>query len=148
MARRTRRIPIDELLAYWVDLSKRPTLTLEDIPLFHQRAEATEAHFRKSGDFSLASVDDLRLVRINYMLFAPGHALQAARDRKRLTNQEYNLMKRIAKDYTGLIKKYFGMDVAVAITSKTPLQDAEALLGHSTKLTYKWAAGIIISNHI
>src|SRR5262249_46668789 len=35
-----------------------------------------------------------------------------------------------------------------AINTKTPLQDAETLLAYSTKLTYKWAAGIIASNHI
>jgi hypothetical protein len=31
---------------------------------------------------------------------------------------------------------------------KTPLQDAEHLISTSNKLTYKWAAGIIVFNHI
>jgi hypothetical protein len=39
--KRKSRIPIDQLLDYWTDISKRPTLTLEDYALFFDRAEAT-----------------------------------------------------------------------------------------------------------
>src|SRR5262249_17235708 len=52
------------------------------------------------------------------------------------------------KKFIPLIKKCFSRNIAVAINQKPPLQDAETLLASSTKLTYRWAAGIIASNHI
>jgi|SRR6516225_5705733 hypothetical protein len=44
--------PIDELLNYWIDISKRPTLTLEDYALFFERAKATMAYFEEVYDVS------------------------------------------------------------------------------------------------
>ena len=41
------KIPIDKLLAYWVDLSKRPTLTREDFRTFVRMAEQTFRHFQE-----------------------------------------------------------------------------------------------------
>jgi hypothetical protein len=43
--RKKKRVPIDELLEYWIDISKRPTLTLEDYALFLERAEASFRYF-------------------------------------------------------------------------------------------------------
>lgn len=57
-------------------------------------------------------------------------------------------MKDVAKKFIPRITKCFGQDIVAAISTKTPLQDAETLLASSTKLTYRWAAGIITSNHI
>jgi hypothetical protein len=37
--------PIDELLEYWIDISKRPILRVKDFALFFQKAEATFNHF-------------------------------------------------------------------------------------------------------
>jgi len=57
-------------------------------------------------------------------------------------------MKDVAKKFIPRIKKCFGQQLALAHIEKTPLQDAEILISSSTKLTYRWAAGIIASNHI
>jgi hypothetical protein len=64
--RKSSRIPIDELLTYWIDVSKRPTLTLEDFRLFFDRAYATASHFRQS----YPRMSDRFLDRVDYMVFA------------------------------------------------------------------------------
>jgi hypothetical protein len=86
---------------------------------------------------------------MNFMLtIQQDRLLKDATERKQLSNNNYALMKDVAKKFIPRIRKCFGQDIAVAIDKKTPLQDAEALLDSSTKLTYRWAAGIIASNHI
>jgi hypothetical protein len=57
-------------------------------------------------------------------------------------------LKDVAKKFIRRIKDCFSRHIVTAINTKTPLQDAETLLSYSTKLTYRWAAGIIASNHI
>jgi len=74
--------------------------------------------------------------------------LKPARQRKGLSNLDYSLVRNLAKKFIPRIKECFALDIVVAIKTKTPLQDAETLLAYSTKLTYRWAAGIIVSNHI
>jgi len=54
----------------------------------------------------------------------------------------------VAKKFIRRIKERFSRDIVTAISTKTPLQDAETLLAYSAKLTYRWATGIIASNHI
>jgi hypothetical protein len=39
------RIPISELLDYWIDILKRPTLTVEDFALFFEKAQASFEYF-------------------------------------------------------------------------------------------------------
>jgi hypothetical protein len=43
--RRRGRTPISELLDYWIDISKRPTLTVEDFALFLEKAQASFEYF-------------------------------------------------------------------------------------------------------
>jgi queuine/archaeosine tRNA-ribosyltransferase len=74
--------------------------------------------------------------------------LKAATEKERHSNHAHAQMKDVAKKFVPRIKKWFGADIVAAINRKTPLQDAETLLGSSTKITYRWAAGIITSNHI
>jgi hypothetical protein len=138
MRRRT-RIPINDLFDYWVDISKRPAFTKEDYALFFERAEITIAHFSKfyplMRDRFLEGIKALPLFRDGL--------LKEASKNNRLVH-----MKDTAKKFIPRIKKWFEADIVDAISKKTPLQDAEALLATSTKLTYRWAAGIIISNHL
>src|SRR5262249_3608619 len=136
------RIPINELLEYWIDVSKRPTLTLEDYALFFERAKATVTCFTQH----YPRWSDKFFDRIHYMVFMQDRLLEAERDR--LSNHAYAQMKNVAKKFIPLIKTWFGVDIVAAINKKTPLQDAETLLASSTKLTYRWAAGIIASNHL
>jgi hypothetical protein len=82
------------------------------------------------------------------MVWWQDELLKAAIERKRLSNNEFALMKDVAKKFIPRIKKCFGQDIVAAIDRKTPLQDAETILAYSTKLTYRWAAGIVTSNHI
>jgi hypothetical protein len=139
------RIPIGELLDYWNDISKRPTLTLDDYALFFERAQATVEYFSES----YPRWSDKFFDRIHYMVFDRDRLLNnAATESNRLANYAHAQMKDVAKKFIPLIKKWFGADIVAAINKKTPLQDAETLLASSTKLTYRWAAGIIASNHI
>jgi hypothetical protein len=150
--RRSTRTPINELLEYWIDISKRPTLTVNDLELFFQKATATFDHFAhfygwyrpKHAEMS----SDKFLRQIHSMVWWKKEHLKRAMERKHLTNNEYALMKDVAKKFIPRIRKCFGLDLVVATSKKSPLQDAEALLGSSTKLTYRWAAGIIASNYI
>jgi hypothetical protein len=138
------RIPIDGLLDYWIDISKRKTLTLEDYVLFFERAKATVTYFSES----YPRMSDRFFDRIYYTVFQQDRLLKAATERNRLANPAYAQMKDVAKKFIPRIKKWFGADIVAAINRKNPLQDAETLLATSTKLTYRWAAGIIASNHI
>jgi hypothetical protein len=146
--RQKTRIPIDELLNYWIDISKRPTLTVEDFALFFERAKATMRYFEEFyGAYHVKQLD-IFFGQINHMVWMKDDLLKVATERKRLSNNDYAQMKDVAKKFISRIRKCFGQDIVVAIDKKTPLQDAETLLASSTKLTYRWAAGIIASNHI
>jgi hypothetical protein len=150
MRRRT-RIPIDELLNYWIDISKRPTLTLKDYALFFERAKATMDHFAKFYGWyrpKHVEMSEKFFARVHSMLWVQDRLLKAATERMQLSNDDYARMKDVAKKFIPRIKKCFGGDIVAAINAKTPLQDAETLLAYSTKLTYRWAAGIVVSNHI
>jgi hypothetical protein len=94
---------------------------------------------------------DKFLQRVQIILYAQDTLdglLKPARQRRGLSNLDYSLMKDWAKKFISRIKEGFPLDIVAAIKTKTPLQDAETLLAYSTKLTYRWAAGIIVSNHI
>ena len=150
--RRKRRIPIDELLDYWVDISKRPILTLEDFALFFDRAKASFEYFAEFYGWDrpkhVEMSPDKFLRHVHYMLWMQDKYLTAATERKRLSRNEYAQMKDVAKKFILRIRKCFGLDLVAAINTKTTLQDAETLLASSNKLTYRWAAGIIASNYI
>jgi Uncharacterized conserved protein (DUF2075) len=65
-----------------------------------------------------------------------------------LSDHDYAQMKDLAKKFIPRLKKCFGQQLAITHIDKTPIQDAETLISSSTKLTYRWAAGIIASNYI
>jgi hypothetical protein len=138
------RVPIDDLLNYWTDISKRPSLTLEDYAMFFDRAKTTVSHFSEA----YPRMSERFFDRIHYMVFERDRLMKAATEKDRLANFAHAQMKDVAKKFIPRIKKWFGAHIVAAIDRKTPLQDAEALLASSTKLTYRWAAGIIASNHI
>jgi hypothetical protein len=137
-------IPIDELLTYWIDISKRPTFTVDDLRLFYERAEATIKHFSQSYPY----MSDGFLDATGYMVLDRDRLLEAATRLNRVDNRAHALMKGVAKKFIPRIKKWFGADVVASIDRKTPLQDAEDLLAYSDKLTYRRAAGSTASNHL
>jgi hypothetical protein len=141
-----RRVPIDKLLAYWIDLSKRPTLTYEDFREFLRMTEETLHYFRQNYD---ALVEHDKFLRGRSLLvYWPEQYFKEVYKTQQLTDREYALMRDTAKKSISRIKKYFGQQLALSHVEKTPLQDAEDLISSSTKLTYRWAAGIITSNYI
>lgn len=141
---RKRRLPIDELLNYWIDVSKRPAFTLEDYVLFFERAKMTVTHFLEA----YPRMSDKFFDAICWQVFDQDRALKAATTQNRLANFAHAHMKDVAKKFIRRIKKWFAAEIVATINNKTPLQDANAILTYSTKLTYLWAAGIIASNHL
>jgi hypothetical protein len=141
--RKKGRNSIDELLTYWVDISKRQTLTVDDFALFFDRADATARHFRQS----YPRMSDKFLDRVEYTVFYQSR-LGVETRKKQLGNSAHAFMKDVAKNFIRRIKRWFAADITTAMERKTPLQDAEDLLASSGKLTYLWAAGIVASNHL
>jgi hypothetical protein len=146
------RIPIDELLTYRTNLSKRPTLTRDDFRTFVQMTEKTLEYFfeyygwRRPVDVHIAK--DKFFTHPHSLVTSQTPILEKVFESPRLSDYYYNLMKDFAKKFIPRIKKCFGQQLVHSQIEKTPLQDAEHLLSLSTKLTHRWAAGIIASNHI
>jgi hypothetical protein len=145
------RIPIGELLDYWIDISKRQNLTVKDFEVFLKRVAATMEYFEESYG-NRSPMPDKFLKQMHYMLhlFRDGllKAVTEAATERGLSDRDYVYTKDVAKKFIRRIKERFSRDIVAAINTKTPLQDAEAILGQSNKLTYRWAAGIVVSNHI
>src|SRR6516165_2450233 len=150
--RQKARIPIDELLNYWIDISKRPRLTPEDYALSFDRMTDTMTYFGELyGWYRLKHVETSRdkfFQGVTWLVWKKNDLKKLAIERGHLANHEYAQMKDVAKNFIPRIKKCFGQELVVAIDKKTPLQDAKAILDLSSKLTHRWAAGIIASNHL
>jgi len=73
--RKNKRIPIDELLDYWIDISKRPILTLEDYELFFERITESMKYFEEF--YGGRSPPEKFLERMNYMWFYRDNAFTA-----------------------------------------------------------------------
>jgi hypothetical protein len=141
-----RRVPIDKLLGYWIDLSKRSNLTYEDFLEFLRMTEETYQYFRQYYDGYVER--DKFINGLSLLVHWPEKYFSKVYETQRLTPRVYVFMKDTAKKFIPRIQKYFGQQLALSHLEKTPLQDAEDLNSSSTKLTYRWAAGIIASNHI
>jgi hypothetical protein len=129
MAKR-RRIPIDKLLQYWDDISKRSDLTAADFDVFLGRIASTMEYFRELySDRFLHSNRFFARVQIIRMLKFP-----SAKGGE-ISRVQYSTMKDVAKKFIRHIKEGFAKDIVSAISMKTPLQDAEAILSTATKLT-------------
>jgi hypothetical protein len=147
-----RRVPIDKLLAYWIDLSKRSTLTQKEFRSFLSKVEETLEYFSefygwdRRGD--IENTRDKFFRRVSILISWPQHFFKSVYERQQLADREYATMKDIAKRFVPRIKKCFGQQLTISYVEKTPLQDADDLISSSAKLTYRRAAGIIASNHI
>jgi hypothetical protein len=147
LSKSKRRVPIDKLLGYWIDLSKRPTLAYEDFKAFLRMSEHTHQWFDEYyGSYYIERDKFLRGLPI--LISWPQHYFKKVFETQKLADRDYAIMKDTAKKFIPRIKKCFGQQLALSHLEKTPLQDAEDLISSSTKLTYRWAAGIIASNHI
>jgi hypothetical protein len=147
-AKKKSRVPIDELFAYWVDLLRRPTLTQDDFRTFLSKTEQTLNHFM---DFygHVENARDKFFRRVYYtLIWLRDKLLEKELESPQLTDHSYATMKDYARKFIPRITNHFGQQLALAQAQKTPLQDAADLNSFSTKLTYRWAAGIVASNHI
>jgi hypothetical protein len=99
--RQKSRIPIEELLDYWIDISKRPILTLEDYALFFERAKATVTYFSES----YPRMSDKFFDRIHYMMFMQDRFLKDATESERVPNHAYAQVRDVAKKFIPRIKK-------------------------------------------
>jgi len=146
------RVPIDKLFEYWVDLSRRPTLTQDDFRTFLRMSGETfdyfVEHFGWYRNKQVEQQNDRFYRDVNGLVCWQDDILKKVLEQKELGDPEYTIMKEYAKNFITRIKKIFGRQLALSHAQKTPLQDAADLNSFSTKLTYKWAAGIIASNHI
>ena len=143
------KIPIDKLLVYWIDLSKRPTLTREDFRTFVRMAEQTFRHFEEFYGWRGRDVEEDKFFRgVHTLIWLQENILKDVFASEELTNRYYVVMKRYSKGFVTRIKKVFEQDVVRLRAEKTPVQDAEDLIAASSKLTYRQAAGIVASNHI
>jgi len=143
MSKRTPK-SADELLAYWLDISKRPDLNVDDYVRFSDMVKLTRTY-----PIAGHSPSEQRFLdRLGFLAWKHDEFLKSAIQSGRLANHDYALMKDYAKKFIARIKKYCALDIVSAIQSRTPLQDAEAILTSSSKLSHRWAAGIIASNHI
>src|SRR5262249_44618506 len=106
---------IDELLAYWIDISKRPTLTVEDFRLFFDRADATVAHFSESYPLMRNKFFE----RLQVMKLLRDGLPEDATEKNRLTNNAYASMKDVAKKFIHRIKSYFAAEIVASIDRKT-----------------------------
>ena len=144
------RIAIDKLLDYWLEISKRQPLTLADYRQFFARAEFTMRYFAEFyGWVRLKHVQQSEkfFQTVHFLVWNKDNYLKAVKGNT-LSNQEYVLVKNIAKKFIPRIRRCFGQGIVAATNTKTPVQDAETLLKLSSKLTHRWAAGIVASNHI
>ena len=144
------RMPIDKLLDYWVDLSKRQTLTVADYRRFFVRAKTTMEHFAEFygwGRTKHVQQSEKFFQTAHFLVWHSNKYLSAVKGNT-LSNGEHALIKDIAKKFIPRIRRCFGQSIAAATTTKTPVQDAETILKLSSKLTHRWAAGIVASNHI
>jgi hypothetical protein len=141
-----RRVQIDKLLAYWIELSKRSNLTYKDFLEFLRMTEETYQYFRQYYDGYVER--DKFINGLSLLVRWPEKYFSKVYETQRLAPRVHVFMKDTAKKFIPRIKKYFEQQLALAHSERTPLQDAEDLISSSTKLTHKWAAGIIASNHI
>jgi hypothetical protein len=151
-SRRKQLIPINELLVYWIELSKRPTLTREEFRVFVQMADETLQYFAEYYGWycgrHIEEAKDKFFKRVYSLVWWQKDILEDVFKSPRLIDRHYNLMKEYAKKFIPRIKNCFEQQLALCQSEKTPLQDAEYLISLSTKVTYRRAAGIIASNHI
>jgi hypothetical protein len=150
--KKRRRIPIDRLLDYWVDLSKRQTLTVEDFVTFANMCGQTLDYF--FDYYGWYRSKHLELHKDKFYRDVLGlctyqdDVLKKLSEHAKLPNHYYAQMKDYAKKFITRIKKHFGQDLMQSRATRAPLQDAEDLVSYSSKLTYREAAGIVASNHI
>jgi hypothetical protein len=112
--------PIDKLLAYWIDLSKRPTLTQRDFRTFINKTEETLQYFVDYyGWYRGKQIEQDKFFRRPYSLvWWQKQILEKELESKELSDQHYALMKEYATKFIPRIKKCFGRRLALSYINK------------------------------
>src|SRR5689334_2772758 len=110
-----RRVPIDKLLAYWIDLSKRRTLTPEDLCFFFRMTEATFQYLAEYyHDTHLIIEQDKFLSRVSYLPFLQEGILKKVAQSGHLAARDSVVIKDTAKKFIPRIRKFFGQRLALS----------------------------------
>ena len=134
---------IQSLNKYWNDLGKKSDLSIRDFESFIKNSHATLELFRRYPFVRY----DLSLRRVEFDVVFLDRA-QKIDNWKRLPTEASVRMINASRGFASRIKKYFAPVIKSLTSSRSPIEDAEDILMISNKLTYRWASGIIISNHI
>lgn len=131
---------VEQLLDYWKALAKKGALTVKDFDEF--RKKVTES--RKLWYKYYAQIRNKFLNRDTATLMF----VVSGNKRGELPDNMFVLMKEWSKKFISRFEKYFEPALTRNIRGKSVIEDSEDILERSSKVSYRWASGIIISNHI
>lgn len=138
---------IYQLLLYWKNLNKQKQLYLDDYITFNKKSDESFLLFVKY----YPRIQD-SFIRRGYLmsgLLSTKDAISKIKSTHTvLSNNEYIRMKDWSKKFITRFNKYFELALFKEIQRRSEIEDSRDILYESTKLTYKWASGIIISNYI
>lgn len=134
---------IESLFNYWKRLSIKNTFSVKEY-----------VDFLKKNSESLKLFDNYRPnFRDKFITSAEIKSLLVIKSEdflkmKSLPENYIMLMKDFARNYISRFKKQFEFTLINNIKNKSTIDDSQVILKTIDKLSYRWAAGIIISNYI
>jgi len=138
---------VQSLLNYFKDIKKKKELTIDNFVEFVTKSDETKKLFRKY----YPQVNDKFLEKLGMslgFLFNATYFENVQKKWKELPNDIYILMKDWSGKLISRIQKYFAPVIILNIKHRSEIEDSVEILEISDKLTYRWAAGIIISNYL
>ena len=107
---------LKSFLAYWVDISKRPTLTGDDFRKFLRMTEDTFRHFVEHyGWYRNRHIEeqrDLFFKQVHSLIWWQKEIAEKEIVSGSLTNSGYTVVKQYARKFISRIRKCFGQQVA------------------------------------
>jgi hypothetical protein len=129
-----------KLLAYWKALAIKGEVTIMDFQLFKKKVTESKGLFCKY----YPQIRDKFLNRDTVVLYL----LKEENRWKRLPDFMHVMMKDWCRKFIRRFQKYFEPALSRSLRAKSVIEDGVDILERSSKLTYRWAAGIVISNHL
>lgn len=138
---------IQQLHEYFKGLIKKGELTISDFKEFGVKAMETCDLFRKY----YLQIGDNFLNDAGFLLSMSWKSTlvdNMISEWKKLPDENYVLMKDWSKKFITRINKHFEPVLIRKIKAQSAIEDSKDILERASKLSYRWASGIIISNHI
>jgi hypothetical protein len=136
------------LLNYFKKIKKKRELTINDFYEFVKKVNKSKELFRKYYRQTKDKfINDLQW----FQLFIDADALKNIRKRCKespVRVRQFVFMKDWSGKFINRFQKYFEPIITRNIKQRSEIEDSEEVLGISDKLTYRWAAGIVISNYL